>query len=242
MSATLAAPSPRIFLISFNKCGTGSFYSLFHKSGIASVHHHVPGDERARQDPAASVAMAMFKNFMLARDPLIGIEGFAAYTDLTYAFDTMLFEGGRLYPYLHRHHPDAYFILATRDVEAWVLSRLNHAGGGFVARTAAALGGVSYETVTDLWRAQFAAHNAEARAWFAERPAARFLEFDLDADAPERIAAFLAPDFAIDLAVWGRDNVTPEDRKERAARARERAARKRTGSGGPSPIRPSSMG
>ena len=224
MSSAPALSSPRIFLISFNKCGTGSFHRLFRNSGVASVHHHVPGDERAKQDPAASVAVAMVKNFMLARDPLTGIDGFTAYTDLAYYSDTMLFEGGRLYPYLHRHYPDAYFILATRDVEAWVLSRLNHAGGGFAARTAAALGGVSYETVMETWRAQFAAHNAEARAWFAERPDARFLEFDLDADAPERIAAFLAADFAIDPAKWGRANVTPEERKERAARAREQAA------------------
>lgn len=217
MSPAPASRSPRIFLISFNKCGTGSFHRLFGKSGVASVHHHLPGDERAKQDPAASVAVAMFKNFMLARDPLTGIDGFAAYTDLAYYSDAMLFEAGRLYPYLHRHYPDSYFILATRDVDAWLLSRLSHGGGSLAARTAAVLGGGSREAVAETWRAQFVAHNAEARAWFAERPAARFLEFDLDADPPERIVAFLAADFAIRPEAWGRANVTPAERKARAA-------------------------
>ncbi len=220
MSASPAPPGPRIFLISFNKCGTGSFYRLFRKSGIAAIHHHIPGDEAAKQDPAASVAVTMFKNFMLARDPLAGIEGYTAYTDLAYYSETMLFEAGRLYPYLHRHYPDAYFILATRDVEAWLASRMNHGGGSLAARTAKLLGGVGHDEVAATWRAQFAAHNAEARAWFAERPEARFLTYDLDADGPDAIAAFLAPDFRVKTAAWGRANVTTDEKKARAAESR----------------------
>lgn len=222
MSPSPAPTGPRIFLISFNKCGTGSFFRLFGRSGIRSIHHHIPGDERAKQDPAASVAVTMFKNFMLARDPLIGVEAYTGFTDLCYYSDTMLFEAGRLYPYLHRHYPDAYFILATRDVEAWLLSRMSHGGGSLAARTAKLLGGASHEEIAATWRAQFAAHNDEARAWFGARPEARFLEFDLDRDAPDRIADFLSPDFTIKLAAWGRSNVTSEEKRARAAAAQKR--------------------
>jgi hypothetical protein len=222
MPSDAPTPSPKIFLISFNKCGTGSFFRLFGRSGIAALHHHIPGDERAKQDPAASVAVTMFKNFMLARDPLAGLEAYTAFTDLAYYSDTMLFEAGRLYPYLHRYYPDAYFVLATRDVEAWLLSRLSHGGGSLAARTATLLGNVSREEVAAAWRAQFAAHNDEARAWFGARPEARFLQYDLDRDTPDRIAEFLSPDFAIKLAAWGRANVTPEEKKSRAATAAQK--------------------
>lgn len=216
MSTDPSARRPRIFLISFNKCGTGSFVRLFRRSGIASVHHHVPGGESAKQDPGASIAVTMFKNYMLARDPLTGIADFTAYTDLAFYSDTMLFEAGRLYPYLHAHYPDAYFVMATREVDAWLLSRLSHGGGSFAARTAALLGGVSREEVIETWRRQFHAHNEEARAWFGARPDVRFLDYDLDHDGPERIAAFLSPDFAIKTAAWGRSNVTSEEKKARA--------------------------
>lgn len=217
---TPSIPTPKIFLISFNKCGTGSFFRLFRGSGIAALHHHLPGGPEAKRDPGGSLALAMTRNFMLARDPLIGIDGYTAYTDLAWYDEATICEAGRLYPYFHRHYPDAYFILAVREVDDWVRSRLSHGGGSLAARAGAALGGMSHEQVAALWREQFAAHDAEACDYFAGRPDARFLRFDLDRDGSARIAAFLAPDFGIDLARWGRANVTADATRRRAAERR----------------------
>jgi hypothetical protein len=225
MQASPTQSSRRIFLVSFNKCGTGSFQRLFARSQIATVHHHLPGDTGIRNDPTTSVALILFKNFMLARDPLTGIDGYAAYTDLAFYADGMFHEAGRLYPYLHLHYPDSYFILATRDREAWVQSRLNHGGGSLADRAASALGLSSHDAVADLWRQQFVAHNAEVRSYFAARPEARFLEYDLDADEPQQIADFLAEDFRINVAAWGRSNVTRDETRQRAAKRREAAGR-----------------
>lgn len=225
MRSSSASSSRRIFLISFNKCGTGSFHRLFARSRIATVHHHLPVADGVRNDPATSLAVTMFKNFMLGRDPLIGLEGYTAYTDLAHYSDAMFHEAGRLYPYLHLHYPDSYFILATRDREAWVRSRLNHGGGSLADRAASALGLPSHEAVAGEWRRQFDAHNAEVRSYFAARPEARLLQFDLDTGDPQRIADFLADDFRIDIAAWGRSNVTRDETRQRAARRREEAAR-----------------
>ena len=220
-----ASPPPprRIFLISFNKCGTGSFYRLFRRNRISALHHHLPAENNAvaARDPAVSLALNMTKNFMLARDPLTNIDGYVAYTDLNYYVDGMFYEGGRLYPFLHEHYPDSYFILATRNVEAWLLSRLSHGGGSFAARAASALGGISHDAVAALWRQQFLAHNAEARRYFGRHSQARFLEFDIEQDDPARIATFLQPDFAIDIAHWGRSNVTSDVTRERAEQRRQ---------------------
>lgn len=216
-----AAPRPlsprRIFLVSFNKCGTGSFHFLFRKSGIASCHH-------GGSDAQDNIALHMFRNFSLARDPLTNIDQYSAYTDICYFSNEVILEAGRLYQYFHDYYPDSYFILATRDVDAWVMSRYAHAGGTIAPRFSAALGGVPDAELTTLWKQQFATHNAEVRAYFARHPGARFLEFDLDRDDPARIAAFLADDFPVDIAHWGQRNVTKEGARERMLRRMARNA------------------
>ncbi len=215
MASSPLPPRHRIFLISFNKCGTGSFHKLFSRNGIVSCHH-------GSNDPAKNLAFNMFKNFMLARDPLINIDQYTAYTDLAYYVDGMFYEAARLYPYLHAHYPDSYFIMARRDVEAWALSRLAHGGGTMAPRAASALGDIPHQEVAALWKEQFVAHNDEVRGYFARHPRARFLEFDLDADDPRRIADFLADDFAIDLRYWGQRNITSDTARERALKRLER--------------------
>ncbi len=218
MNPAPSLPPRRIFLISFNKCGTSSFHSLFASNSIASCHHHHGSNDRAN-----SLAVNMFKNFMLVRDPLTNIDGFTAYTDIAYYADDMFYEGGRLYAYLHAHYPDSYFILATRDVDDWVVSRLSHGGGTLVPRAASALGDISHQEVAALWKQQFLDHNAEVRDYFGRHHEARFLEFDLEKDDPGRIADFLADDFAINPAHWSQRNPTSPRLRERAIRRITRA-------------------
>lgn len=212
MTSSPPPPAPssrrRIFLISFNKCGTSSFDRLFRRNGIASCHH-------GGNDPVKNLALNMFKNFMLARDPLVNIDEYTAYTDLAYYVDGMFYEGARLYPYLHDHYPDSYFIIAVRNIDAWILSRLAHRGSSLAPRAASALGDITHQEVASLWRDQFRAHNDEVRGYFARHPEARFLEFDLEAGDPRRIADFLADDFTIDVAHWGQRNITSESARQR---------------------------
>lgn len=208
------SPARRIFLISFNKCGTSSFHHLFQRSGIASRHH-------GGNAPEKNLALHMFKNFMLARDPLTNIDQYTAYTDIAFYGQGMFYEAARLFPYLHAHYPDSYFILATRDVEAWIRSRLAHKGGSLAPRAASALGKMATEDLAAAWRAQFTTHNREVREYFAIRPEARFLEFNLDTDDPGRIASFLAEDFKIRTRFWGQRNVTADAPRERASQRLE---------------------
>ena len=193
--------NPRIFLISFNKCGTSSFHSLFEMNGIASRHH-------GGNNPRKNLAINLFNNFNAARDPLENIDEYIAYTDMSFADDRRILEGMRLFAYIHRHYPQSYFILATRDVDRWIDSRMHHGRGDYAARWKSAYNIDSDERLSSIWRRQYDEHRREVLEYFGARPAARFLEFDLETDAPALIGEFLENDFGIDMSHWGQRNVT----------------------------------
>jgi hypothetical protein len=205
----------KIFLISFNKCETATFHRFFEANGIKSRHH-------GSNNPRRNLSLNIYRNFLLGRDPLTNINEFEAYTDLNFVNEEIVIEGARFFEYLHRHYPDAYFILATRDVDRWVASRMSHGRGDFARRFATFLKLDDFDALKDIWRTQFLAHNSAVRRYFGERPGARFLDFPLETGTAEEVAEFLKPDFVTDPALFKTQNQTSANVFKAARKALDR--------------------
>jgi hypothetical protein len=194
-----------IFFIGFNKCGTTSLHGLLVASGIPAYHW------RAR--PGQNLARVMQMNRALGRRPFFGLEDAVGFSDMTFADKSMFIEGCLNFEELHRAYPDAYFVLNTRPEENWIRSRLKHGGGSLLARTRAATG-LGHEDLVESWTQLFRNHHARVEAHFKGHP--RFLRFDIENDPVTRLAAFVAPRFALDERKWRKLNSTraTTDRQE----------------------------
>lgn len=194
MAGGVDLSGPKIILIGLNKTATLAFHELFVGSGIPSVHWR---DDRERY-----LAHAVLTNHALDLPPFHGFDALA-FTDISFASDRWVIEGARFFRRFHTAYPDAFFILNTRPVDAWLASRAAHASGTFLRRCAKAAG-CSTQDVLDGWRRLHTLHEAEVTAHFAGHE--RFLRFDISRDDPRQIADFLAPTHAIDTAHWAFHN------------------------------------
>lgn len=175
-----AMPRPRIFQIGFHRCGTTSLHGFFLRNGIPSVHW----DERR-------LALRFAARMARGEDPVADYPETIAFTDMMSIGPERIIEPYKQFDYIRRHHPDAYFLLNTRDRERWIESRLNHIFP--LAEQYAAILGIPVADVPDYWRGEWEGHHARVRAAFAGSD--RFLEFDIEKDDPARLVEWLAPDF-----------------------------------------------
>lgn len=193
--------APKIFCIGLNKTGTTSLAHLLMGSNIPTA------DYRAKDRP--NIARTMYLNLGLGRPLLTGYEDFTAFSDMTFLTATVYLDGHRLFRQLDAEHPDSLMILTTRSKDRWLASRAAHVPpkGPSLLDRFMRLTGEDEAGVRALWSAQWDRHHDEVRAHFKDQPQ-RLLEFDIEADAPERIERFLAPWYRIDLAAWGHHNAT----------------------------------
>ena len=206
-----AGARPKIFLIGFNKCGTSSFHFMFRKSGIASAHF-------GGADKDSNIALKIYRNVMLARPVLTGLEEYDALSDISFCDTTVYIEGGRFFRNFYAEYPDAYFILNTRDRDNWLRSRIAHGSrSGGLLRRSAEVYRCDKNGVVELWKEQFAAHEADVAAFFADRPGSRFLRFDIETGKIARVAAFLRPAFSINTRWWQKRNETPDTARSAAS-------------------------
>ena len=191
-----------IFVIGFNRCGTTSIHMMLKKSGIRCLQYRA-------DDSDTVLGAALAANLSAGRPLLAGLQRFTAFMDMGMATPQIVFEGCRLFWQLHAEHPDSYFILNTRPLEHWVDSRQFHLDGRFVANYAKVYG---YDEIKiqQIWRKQYATHLADVREHFTENDG-KFLEFDVENDDPEKIAAFLYADYQVDHRNWGHWNATDYD-------------------------------
>lgn len=190
LSKALAAPPlhfavralrrPPIFQIGFNKCGTTSLHKFFIDSGIAALHWR-----------EGRLAKRMAARIDAGQDPVRDFPSTIAFTDIVGGGPSERIEPYKRFEYLHHWHPEALFILNTRDREKWVASRTSHEyqGKRLIAAYAAYLG-ISETEVQDFWRAEWDVHLTLVRAYFREKP--NFLEFNIEADDPQKLITFVA--------------------------------------------------
>jgi hypothetical protein len=180
----------RIFQIGFNRCGTSSLHVFFRKNGIPAVHW-----DQGR------IALAFRNRMAAAEDPVADYPHILAFTDMMWIGEQVLIEAYKHFDYLHRFHPQARFILNTRDRENWIRSRQRHIFP-MEPRYAAVLGLGSAEQVWDYWRREWEDHHRYVRAYFEGTD--RLLVFDIEKDEPAKLVEFLKPDFGtLNAAHWG---------------------------------------
>jgi hypothetical protein len=125
------------------------------------------------------------------QDPIRDYPGNVGFTDMMAMEPGRLLEPYKRFDYLHRWYPRALFILNTRDVENWIASRAAHEyRGERLLDVYARKLGIAEADVPDFWRAEWRSPHTLARAYFRDAP--NFLEFDIEADDPERLVAFVA--------------------------------------------------
>ena len=176
--------SRKFFQIGYNKCGTTFIAKLFEMNGYPAIHW-------------AEGALAED----IAWSKLAGVRPLQPWADTTVAFTDMesvrylnmpVIEAFKEYRFLDESYPGSVFLLNTRRVEDWVVSRYMHRGGSY-ARAYARIRGVALGDLADLWADEWEAHLAGCRAYFAGRP--EFVEIDIDHAAPGDYRDALAPWF-----------------------------------------------
>ncbi len=131
--------------------------------------------------------------------------GGTAFSDLTYLDDEIMIDANRFFKDIHAAFPDAYFVLNDRDVDAWLLSRRNHGGGGFMRR-ARCVFRKDDEEIIAAWRVEYLSHRAEVLEYFEN--SSRFFHYSIDSGDIKRFVEFLRPVYRIDSSCWTKKNAT----------------------------------
>ena len=112
---------PKIFQIGFNKCGTVSLWVLFKyycKPSIPCIHW----DD-------GKLALKIENNLHQDKPLLSGYDYYTFYSDMESVFYEnsypTIIEAYKYYQILDKQYPHSKFILNTRNVDNWILSRIN---------------------------------------------------------------------------------------------------------------------
>jgi|694.fasta_scaffold112905_6 hypothetical protein len=135
---------PKVIQIGFNKTGTTSLARFFKKNGYAVV--------------GGEVAIRVQKNIDKQRKPFKGIDFDLAQDLENHRLGIYVYEQFEL---IHRHYPDAKFVLTTRSCEKWIKSRLSHNGGRYVRRALRRLELCDIKTLCDYWRHDFYTYHSK---------------------------------------------------------------------------------
>lgn len=174
----------KFFQIGFNKCGTTFIAKLFQMNGYSAVHW-----------AEGALAEDIGYSKLVGRKPLQPWAGdTVAFTDMESVryLNMPIVQGFREFRLLDESYPGSVFLLNTRRVEDWIISRYSHRGGSY-ARAQAQIRGVALGDLADIWAAEWEIHLADCRTYFAGR--AEFVEIDIDRAAPGDYRDALAPWF-----------------------------------------------
>lgn len=213
----------KIFQIGFNKCGTTSLYRLFKETAtprVNAIHWH-----------EGRLAYTIKQNIDCGIPALSSYEHISFFSDMEclYIDSTsnevkLLFAHLEFFDVLDRHYPGSKFILNTRPLDSWLLSRLRHVVGWEPIRDGCAVrmkeripyerlsieayGLSSREELVNKWRDDWHRHHQAVFQHFAGR-SRDLLVFDIERDPLTKLKDFFAPyglEFSTDALP--RDNQT----------------------------------
>ncbi|MGH1356791.1 MAG: sulfotransferase [Thalassovita sp.] len=183
--------SVKVFQVGFNKCATRTMAQFFEDNGYPAAHYL--SGRLARNIRNCKTA---------GTKPLERWDDRVLFTDMETVTWDELYEAYKDFAYLDQWYPDAYFILNTRRVEQWLLSRLRHDDGDYLLRYMAGYGDDNPLHALQRWSADWETHLPAVRAHFADRPG-KLLEFDIDKDGPDKIVAHFDGVLKLDPEKWG---------------------------------------
>lgn len=190
----------KIFQIGFNKCGTTSLYDLFSEytnPKIKCVHWDY-----------GKLALSIKNNLNQNIAALSSYEDFVFFSDMeSYSFSDGQYRYDFLFKYfdvLDNQYPKSKFILNTRDINKWIISRLNHINDYIIKNnTLEIIDGrepyyISYmksfkiKDLSDLvlaWTNEWYEHHNIVMNYFKDRPK-DLLVFNIDTDNLDKIKSF----------------------------------------------------
>lgn len=178
----------KVFVIGFNKCGTRSLHRYFSECGLDSCHGGAQ---------SIDLTVRIVRNIALGVPALRGIDHFDAYADIP-AVQSQFRQ-------LDRDYPGSRFIFNVRDIDGWILSRLNHLDGRNCEFLNILHGlNLDWQEWANRWRAEFIAHERTVAEYFRHRPG-DLLRYDIENDEAPRLASFL------DIAGVAQDRALPRD-------------------------------
>ena len=206
---------PKVFVIGFSKTATTTIHKFFANNGYRSVHWDL--------EDGRFLAGVVTTNALSGLPILSTVDSYDVYSEFSYADGKLYLEANYFFRELFDAYPDAYFLLNTRDEDAWVRSRKKHFGrnkkgrGSLFDRIRSAYG-VSEAETEQAWRRLRPVYHQQVRDFFGERPDARFLEFDIDSMHVSQLIDWVADDYALSDELWCPANVTTEQEKIRRQR------------------------
>jgi hypothetical protein len=183
--------SVKVFQVGFNKCATRTLAQFFLDNGHAAVHYK-----------GGRLAWNVQSCKEEGSKPLAKWDDQVLFSDMEYVSADELIESYKDFAYLDQWYPDAYFILNTRRVGPWMLSRMRHDAGDYLLRYMAVYGVENPLDALKRWQEDWDTHIPAVRAYFADRPG-KLLEFDIDQDSPEKIVTFFKGVLELDPEKWG---------------------------------------
>ena len=189
----------KIFVIGFNKCGTRSFTELFERSGIGCVHWD--------NNLLAGYILKDIKEI-----GAINLEKYYpesnAFTDIIYinkSFNdgnVLIVEIFEIIDDIIRSYPDAYYIINTRNVEDWLISRFNHERGDFASIYKQYLFkkyNIKYTDymLTEYWRYIWHRHHYRLLHKLKNSNNVKYIFYDIEKSSISDLVKFLEPDYQL---------------------------------------------
>ena len=189
--------SIRIFQIGFNCCGTKTIHDYLCANGLKGVHFE-----------EGKLARRIFANRERGLPLISGYESCHVFTDMEWIGPRIgprigpsrYLEAYKLYREFADQHPEAAFILNTRDVENWINSRLSHQNGSYAALHKSFLKLESDSELINHWRKEWYHHHQAVTKFFSERQH-RFTVCRIEKDLPDVLNEML-PELKLDRSVY----------------------------------------
>jgi hypothetical protein len=180
----------KIFCIGLNKTGTISLHEALEKLGFRSLHW---GPPEARQQ----IARAKADGRPLV-DDLVGYDAFSDIWLLSHNFDL-----------LDRQYPGSKFILTTRELGGWLVSRRRHVERNLARKEEGKYSGTFLEVDEDAWTEQYHKHHARVHKYFAHRPDDLLVMNITAGDGYELLCPFLGLPVRQEAFPWRHRLATP---------------------------------
>jgi hypothetical protein len=187
----------KIFQIGFNKCGTSSIHKFFKENGLSSIHW---GKGR--------LAQIINANSKRGAPLLTNLDQFDCFTDMEnmkrdiYIYLTH-------YKELDKQYPNSKFILNTRPVDKWLLSRSKHGNYLQIFKNMKNLTGAQ---ALDFWKNQYETHAKNVKDYFAGRPE-DLLIFDIETEG-WKLSEFMSKIIDLKFYEFKQYNKTKEEQQE----------------------------
>ena len=231
---------PKVFIIGFNKTGTRTLHHFFKENNIPSIHYdtgnlvetfenNIKNGNRLLAFGKTTIGLKKGIRRLWRRRPVnwplrldfwatgissllnqrLNYEDATVFSDMTKCTDNK--DAKDYYKLLDIQYPGSKFILNIRDVDNWILSRMNHGKGKLLKRH------LNYhncdkDEIISIWKQIYFTHIKEVKNYFKNRNS-DLLIFDIEKDNVDKIIDFLKPYYKLDKEKYVIRGVTKQPKQ-----------------------------